>query len=981
MAALKFHWISVFLVWLPYVFYALILNFIALLMGNRILRWLKVESDSKIEKIIFSLPLGWGIYSIGVFCLGISGLLYKEAVYCFLVLLGVLSILEIERFFREWKVLSSTSRFKLDRIDLVFLPVIIIFLALQFVISFSPLTSGDPVIYHMALPKLYIRHHALTHAPGFFYSTLPAHTEMLYLLGLITSGETLSKLFSFSISSMFLVSIFFIGNKCFSKGTGYLATIIMMLSGPVFYFTFSEPYVDTALGLSALLGIYSFFIWIEARKVGYLYLSAICCALAASTKIHGLFFVLLFFVGFLATVKMDKLFTKKLAWCILAVSIIALPWYIRSWWLTGDPVFPFLYDYLGASASGGWNKYSNECFTAHHSHPIMKGAKGFSDFIRLTKNLFFSATLPKDLWTSGNLKIFTLIFLIPAFITLRNWNRVTRYLFFVALAYYFFVIFTSPQIRFFFVGFAILALIVAHFIKTVWTKYKLTRIPIVLCIVSIFMSFFGIYGIAESQFFAGLGVLDKKQFLDETPRYGVFKWVNGILPQDSKILTWRMEGYHLEREYVRVNPAFQGVLDFGIINDAPTFLKSIKKLEITHLLYDHGISFRPYGRLKVFLNKCLTELREDGRVAVIKRIGSCIIYSVVPEQSPGSDETLYRKHLCLPKLLGSYDTPSSALDVCVSGNMAYVADYISGLQIIDISNPAAPIWRSSYDTPGRAEGVYVSGSTAYVADWDGGLQIIDISNPDAPMLLGSYDTPGGTLDDYIAGSKNPPLPTQPPWCGALDVYVSDNTAYVADGYGGIQIIDVSNPAAPTFLGSYDTPGEALSVYVSGNTAYVADFDSGLQIIDVSNPAAPTFLGSCDTPGYAWAVNVSGTTAYVADQFRGLQIIDVSNPTAPALLGSYDTIGKSFGIFISGSTAYMADGYGDFQIIDVSNPTMPVLLGIYDTPGMTLGVYVSGTTAYVADWDKGLQLIDVSNCVSQHTVNNSMGDTSGHVTKK
>lgn len=337
---LKFHWVSVFLSRIPYVFYALILNFIALLIGNRILRWLKVDFNSNVDKIIFSVPLGWSIYSIGIFYLGISGLLYLEAVYCFLTLLGVLSVLEIERFFREWRSSTTTLGFKMERIDLIFLPVIITFFFIQLVISFGPVWSWDTLFYHLALPKLYIKHHTLVHIPGFFHSTIPAHTEMLYLLGLITSGEILSRLFSFSISSMLLISIFSFVNRFFSKGAGYLAVVLMMQANVFFAVFFSEPYVDAALGLFSFLGIYAFFMWIEdqpsnevkgsrrldlERKDGYLYLSIINCALAAATKIHGLFFVLLFFAGFLVTVKWRRHFLRKLAWCFLAILIIVLP--------------------------------------------------------------------------------------------------------------------------------------------------------------------------------------------------------------------------------------------------------------------------------------------------------------------------------------------------------------------------------------------------------------------------------------------------------------------------------------------------------------------------------------------------------------------------------------------------------------------------------------------------------------------------------
>jgi hypothetical protein len=72
----------------------------------------------------------------------------------------------------------------------------------------------------------------------------------------------------------------------------------------------------------------------------------------------------------------------------------------------------------------------------------------------------------------------------------------------------------------------------------------------------------------------------------------------------------------------------------------------------------------------------------------------------------------------------------------------------------------------------------------------------------------------------------------------------------------------------------------------------------LQILDVANPAAPTLLGSYDTPGYAHGVHVVGTTAYVADRHSGLQIVRVlfenaddptPTPTAiPSLTPTPDT---------------------------------------------------------------------------------------------
>jgi hypothetical protein len=294
-------------------------------------------------------------------------------------------------------------------------------------------------------------------------------------------------------------------------------------------------------------------------------------------------------------------------------------------------------------------------------------------------------------------------------------------------------------------------------------------------------------------------------------------------------------------------------------------------------------------------------------------------------------------------LVGSYDTPGLSYGVQVVGNYAYVADLTSGLQIIDISNPATPTLKGNYDTSGNALDVQIVGNYAYVADYQSGLQIIDISNPATPTLKGNYDTSGNALDVQIVG----------------------NYAYVADGYLGLQIIDISNPATPTLKGNYDTSDYALDVQIVGNYAYVADGDLGLQIIDISNPATPTLKGNYHTSGYAVGVQIVGNYAYVADGYLGLQIIDISNPATPTFKGNYDTSGYAQDVQVVGNYAYVADADWGLQIIDISNPATPTFKGNYDTSGYAYDVQIVGNYAYVADSD-GVQILDVSDFTNPST---------------
>ncbi len=127
----------------------------------------------------------------------------------------------------------------------------------------------------------------------------------------------------------------------------------------------------------------------------------------------------------------------------------------------------------------------------------------------------------------------------------------------------------------------------------------------------------------------------------------------------------------------------------------------------------------------------------------------------------------------------------------------------------------------------------------------------------------------------------------------------------------------------TLIGSYDTPGLAYDIAVVGDTAYVADSFSGLQMMDISDPAAPIFLGSYDTPGSARSVAVVGTIAYVADEYPGLQIIDVSD--CPPCLGDFNGDGtlNFFDVsafleaFDSNDPAADFTGNGTWNFFDVS----------------------------------------------------------------
>src|SRR5258707_629423 len=95
------------------------------------------------------------------------------------------------------------------------------------------------------------------------------------------------------------------------------------------------------------------------------------------------------------------------------------------------------------------------------------------------------------------------------------------------------------------------------------------------------------------------------------------------------------------------------------------------------------------------------------------------------------------------------------------------------------------------------------------------------------------------------------------------VQISGNYAYLANGSGGLQIMDISNFTNLVRLGGTATAVGANAITLRGNYAYVCG-GVGLVIVDISSPAKPRQVGQCATPDYAVGVALLGDYAYVAD---------------------------------------------------------------------------------------------------------------------
>ncbi|MFQ6069841.1 MAG: LVIVD repeat-containing protein [Candidatus Aminicenantales bacterium] len=183
------------------------------------------------------------------------------------------------------------------------------------------------------------------------------------------------------------------------------------------------------------------------------------------------------------------------------------------------------------------------------------------------------------------------------------------------------------------------------------------------------------------------------------------------------------------------------------------------------------------------------------------------------------------------------------------------------------------------------------------------------------------------------------------------VRVVGNIAYVAAS-GALITIDITIPSKLQIMGKVDTPGYAYEVDVSGNYAYLATGWTGLSIVDISNLITLLIVGSFVTDGFVESLTVKNGIAYLASGFEGLRIIDISDPTNPCEVSVVPSVIPEEGC-----------------AIDVSQPSSPKKVSYIDPPcgnepdesvdEWSEGVIISGHYAYLSDGECGIVVIDIS----------------------
>jgi hypothetical protein len=278
------------------------------------------------------------------------------------------------------------------------------------------------------------------------------------------------------------------------------------------------------------------------------------------------------------------------------------------------------------------------------------------------------------------------------------------------------------------------------------------------------------------------------------------------------------------------------------------------------------------------------------------------------------------------------------------------AAYGTGLCILDITNPALVELESVYPTADMSSGLSISDSILFIASGYAGLWILDISNPESPKSISNIQT-GGFAVDVIAEN-------------GIAYLLNSAPQSPDDTLGGLWIIDISNLFSPEVMSHYRGSMSHTNIslefsfakfenYIIAVHPHITNSDIILEIIDVKNPLSPQLIGSLGSSEFIPRnISIMGDYAFLGTSESGLKIIDISDVQNPKDMGSF---GIAFrGILASGENAYVTTT-DSLIILNISDPLHPYKTGGIKKPQYTFvntDFYLRDSILYWGDLDLG-----------------------------
>lgn len=237
----------------------------------------------------------------------------------------------------EWVLASSTF----------------LILAMAFIISLSPPLAFDALVYHLALPNLYLQAGRIYYVPQIMFWGMPQTGEMLYTWGMGLAGEQTAALIGWGFGLLTLVGLAGALQAYVSRRVAWVA-VASLIAGHTLAVSLSWAYIDWLMGLWGFCFFLSLLQWRATRSYRCLLEAGAFAGFAFATKYTGGLLVL---IGFFV-LGCDALRRRMVAWenanhfaeflqhalvFCGAAGLIALPWLLKNLIATGNPFYPLIF--------------------------------------------------------------------------------------------------------------------------------------------------------------------------------------------------------------------------------------------------------------------------------------------------------------------------------------------------------------------------------------------------------------------------------------------------------------------------------------------------------------------------------------------------------------------------------------------------------------------------------------------------------------
>ncbi|HYT53153.1 MAG TPA: phospholipid carrier-dependent glycosyltransferase [Verrucomicrobiae bacterium] len=480
------------------------------------------------------------------------------------------------------------------RLGKIIWAAIFVILIVEIILGLLPPTSRDELTHHLAIPKLYAKASRIIEVPIAPYSYYPMLIDMLYTPWVYWGYDFVPKW----IHALFG---FLTGLLLYAYCGGRMNAVYGLLG---FFFFVSTPiiarlshwgYIDLGITFYTTASLLCLLRWREEREsLQWLTLAALSLGFALATKPNGLVAALLISVMFLLLiVKPPRKRAAQIGRELLLYGGLTLlpflPWLVKNWSQTGNPLFPLLANFFVYRGPIATESASFGGIGILVKRELLYG-ENFWQILGLPLRVFFSGRDDNPQFFDGVLTPILIILLPWAF--KGKWLEDKKLLASFALLFLLYAIFlVDLRIRYILSIVPPLVILAVYGIFNVYLRIKR---PVYLFVGLIaFVAWHGSYlwhYVRATEPFGYLsGSESRDTYLERMlPEYAAFRFINQTTAPAAKIylLFVGRRGYYCERDYFHDGGELPGYL-LGVIRAAKSpdqIDEALKRKQITHLM-------------------------------------------------------------------------------------------------------------------------------------------------------------------------------------------------------------------------------------------------------------------------------------------------------------------------------------------------------------------------------------------------------------